>query len=67
MRITRSSLVAGAFCVAAARMAAQAPAAELRVIAPSVVYNAWLLDLAASFEEETRTKVTVTSIGMGAS
>jgi molybdate transport system substrate-binding protein len=65
MSIARSSLVAGVLCVAAARMAAQAPVAELRVITPGVVYNAGLLDLAASFEKETRTKVTVTSVGMG--
>jgi molybdate transport system substrate-binding protein len=65
MRIIQSSLMAGALVVAAARMAAQAPVAEIRVISPGVVYNAGLLDLAASFEKETRTKVTVTSVGMG--
>jgi hypothetical protein len=32
---------------------------------PGVVYNAGLLDLAASFTKETGTKVTVTSSGMG--
>jgi molybdate transport system substrate-binding protein len=38
---------------------------EIRVIAPGVVYNAGLLDLAAAFTKETGTKVTVTSSGMG--
>src|SRR5262245_40361948 len=65
MSITRWSLAGGVLFVTAALMAAQAPVAELRVIAPGVVYNAGLLDLAASFEKETRTKVTVTSVGMG--
>jgi len=65
MIITRSSLVAGVLVGAVVRMAAQAPVAEIRVITPGVVYNAGLLDLAASFEKETRTKVTVTSVGMG--
>jgi molybdate transport system substrate-binding protein len=65
MRSIQSSLVAGALLVTAVDMKAQAPVAEIRVISPGVVYNAGLLDLAASFEKETRTKVTVTSVGMG--
>jgi molybdate transport system substrate-binding protein len=39
--------------------------AELRVVAPGVVYNAGLRDLADAFTKETGTKVTVTSVGMG--
>jgi molybdate transport system substrate-binding protein len=41
------------------------PAAEIRVIAPGVVYNAGLQDLAASFTKETGTKVTIVTSGMG--
>jgi molybdate transport system substrate-binding protein len=44
---------------------AQVNASEIRVISPGVVYNAGLLDLAASYTKETGTKVTVTSSGMG--
>src|ERR1700692_3002493 len=51
--------------------AAQAPdtryyaAADIRVIAPGVVYNAGLLDLAATYTKETGKKVAVISAGMG--
>src|ERR1700692_2675207 len=51
--------------------AAQAPdtryyaAADIRVIAPGVVYNAGLLDLAAAYTKETGKKVAVISAGMG--
>jgi molybdate transport system substrate-binding protein len=44
---------------------AQVKTAEIRVIAPGVVYNAGLRDLADAFTQETGTKVTVTSTGMG--
>ena len=44
---------------------AQEPAADIRVIAPGVVYNAGLLDLAAAYTKETGKKVVVTSVGMG--
>jgi molybdate transport system substrate-binding protein len=43
----------------------QAAPVEIRVISPGVVYNAGLRDLAAAFQKETGTKVTVTSSGMG--
>src|SRR5262249_50074083 len=39
--------------------------ADIRVIAPGVVYNAGLLDLAAAYSKETGKKVAVTSVGMG--
>jgi len=45
--------------------APQVNVAEIRVIAPGVVYNAGLLDLGAAFTKETGTKVAVTSVGMG--
>ncbi len=45
--------------------AARYAAADIRVMAPGVVYNAGLLDLAASYEKETGKKVAVTSVGMG--
>jgi len=49
---------------------AQAPdaayaAADIRVLAPGVVYNAGLLDLAAAYTKETGKKVAVTLVGMG--
>jgi len=49
---------------------AQAPdaayaAADIRVLAPGVVYNAGLLDLAAAYTTETGKKVAVTLVGMG--
>jgi molybdate transport system substrate-binding protein len=40
-------------------------AADIRVMAPGVVYNAGLLDLAAAYTKETGKKVAVTSVGMG--
>src|SRR6202051_4381422 len=52
--------------------AAQAPdtryyaAADIRVIAPGVVYNAGLLDLAAAYTKETGKKVAVISAGVAA-
>jgi len=45
--------------------AARYAAADIRVMAPGVVYNAGLLDLAAAYTRETGTKVAVTSVGMG--
>jgi molybdate transport system substrate-binding protein len=44
---------------------AQYAAAAIRVMAPGVVYNAGLLDLAAAYSKETGKKVAVTSVGMG--
>jgi len=64
MRII-AAVLAGAFLVPAAHMAAQPPVTEIRVITPGVVYNAGLLDLADMFGKETGMKVTVTSVGMG--
>jgi molybdate transport system substrate-binding protein len=40
-------------------------AADIRVMAPGVVYNAGLLDLAAAYGKKTGKKVAVTSVGMG--
>src|SRR5437773_11882577 len=45
--------------------AARYAAADIRVMAPGVVYNAGLLDLAAAYTSETGKKVAVTSVGMG--
>src|ERR1700687_3030880 len=45
--------------------AAQYAAADIRVMAPGVVYNAGLLDLAAAYTKETGKKVAVTVVGMG--
>jgi molybdate transport system substrate-binding protein len=45
--------------------AARYAAADIRVIAPGVVYNAGLLDLAAAYTKETGKKVAVISAGMG--
>src|ERR1700749_4594710 len=52
--------------VLAAFVANTAQAAELTVLAPGFVANAGIQDLAASYEKETGTKVTVKSVGMGA-
>lgn len=49
----------------AQQAAAQYAAADIRVIAPGVVYNAGLLDLAAAYTKETGKKVAVKSVGMG--
>ncbi|PWU07751.1 MAG: hypothetical protein C5B51_09410 [Terriglobia bacterium] len=40
-------------------------AADIRVLAPGVVYNAGLLDLAAAYTKETGKKVAITLVGMG--
>jgi molybdate transport system substrate-binding protein len=40
-------------------------AADIRVLAPGVVYNAGLLDLAVAYTKETGKKVVVTLVGMG--
>jgi molybdate transport system substrate-binding protein len=45
--------------------AARYAAADIRVLAPGVVYNAGLLDLAAAYTNATGKKVAVTSVGMG--
>src|SRR5215210_510306 len=46
-------------------MIAQTPPTEIKVIAPGVIYNAGLQDLAASFTKETGIKVTIVTSGMG--
>jgi len=51
--------------IAAQEPAARYAAADIRVMAPGVVYNAGLLDLAAAFTKETGKKVAVTLVGMG--
>jgi molybdate transport system substrate-binding protein len=50
---------------AKAAAAARYAAADIRVLAPGIIYNAGLLDLAASYTKETGKKVAVTLIGMG--
>lgn len=45
---------------------AQAELPQLNVLAPGVVYNAGLLDLAAAYTKETGVKVTVKAAGMAA-
>jgi molybdate transport system substrate-binding protein len=45
--------------------AAEYAGADIRVMAPGVVYNAGLLDLAAAYTKATGKKVAVTSVGMG--
>jgi molybdate transport system substrate-binding protein len=45
--------------------AARYSAADIRVMAPGVVYNAGLLDLAAAYTKETGKKVAVILVGMG--
>lgn len=45
--------------------AARYAAADIRVMAPGVVYNAGLLDLAAAYTKQTGKKVAVMSVGMG--
>ncbi|MEO8894421.1 MAG: substrate-binding domain-containing protein, partial [Rhizomicrobium sp.] len=56
------------FLLAALLLATPAGAqtAELNVLAPGVVYNAGLLDLAAAYTKDTGIKVTVKSDGMAA-
>ncbi len=49
----------------AQQAAARYAAANVRVMAPGVVYNAGLLDLAAAYTKETGKMVAVTSVGMG--
>ena len=60
-----SVLLAAIVLVPMADVAGQPATGEIRVISPGVVYNAGLLDLAASYLKETGTKVSVTSSGMG--
>src|SRR5947209_5346376 len=55
----------GAQSPEAQEAAARYAAADIRVMAPGVVYNAGLLDLAAAYTKETGKKVAVTSVGMG--
>jgi molybdate transport system substrate-binding protein len=45
--------------------AARYASADIRVMAPGVVYNAGLLDLAAAYTKQTGKKVAVMSVGMG--
>jgi molybdate transport system substrate-binding protein len=45
--------------------AARYAAADIRVMAPGVVYNSGILDLAAEYTKMTGKKVAVTSVGMG--
>src|ERR1700719_76636 len=45
--------------------AARYAAADIRVMAPGVIYNAGLLDLAAAYTKQTGKKVAVTVVGMG--
>jgi molybdate transport system substrate-binding protein len=48
-----------------AQQAAKYAAADIRVMAPGVVYNAGLVDLAAAYEKATGKKVAISTVGMG--
>jgi len=50
---------------AAQEAAARYASADIRVMAPGVVYNAGVRELAAAYSKETGKKVAVTSVGMG--
>lgn len=52
-------------CLTAGPANAQVNTIELRVVAPGVVFNAGLRELAAAFTKETGTKVTIVPVGMG--
>jgi molybdate transport system substrate-binding protein len=56
---------AGAPSPEAQAAAARYAAADIRVMAPGVVYNAGLLELAAAYTKATGKKVAVISVGMG--
>jgi molybdate transport system substrate-binding protein len=58
--VALAAVFAAVFC-----SAALAQAAEITVYTPGVVYNAGILDLAASYTKETGVKVTVKAEGMG--
>lgn len=45
--------------------AAQYAAADIRVMAPGIIYNGGLMDLAAAYTKETGKKVAVALVGMG--
>src|SRR5205809_881398 len=55
----------GAQTPEAQEAAARYAAADIRVMAPGVVYNAGILDLAAPYTNATGKKIAVTSVGMG--
>src|SRR5580692_1017516 len=55
----------GAQTSEAREAAARYAAADIRVMAPGVVYNAGLLDLAEAYTKQTGKKVAVTLVGMG--
>src|SRR6516225_6319984 len=71
MRLFRLAVFAS--IVSASVLAAQEPAtgsadyaaADIRVIAPGVVYNAGLLDLASAYTRKTEKKIGVNLVGMG--
>jgi molybdate transport system substrate-binding protein len=65
MRTVHFSVLVAAILATIGHTAALVSVREIRAISPGVVYNAGLLDLAAAFDKETGTKVTVTSSGMG--
>jgi molybdate transport system substrate-binding protein len=69
MRAISSALLAVVLASAAPATAQVKPAttapAEIRVIAPGVVSNAGIKDLADAYTKETGIKVTVTTAGMG--
>jgi molybdate transport system substrate-binding protein len=58
-------MLIGAQEPAAQEPAARYAAADIRVMAPGVVYNAGLLDLAAAYTKVTGKKVAVILVGMG--
>src|SRR5438105_13897902 len=55
----------GAQTPEAQEAAARYVAADIRVMAPGVVYNAGILDLAAAYTNATGKKIAVTLVGMG--
>jgi molybdate transport system substrate-binding protein len=69
----RLHLVVFASILSASVLAAQEPAAgsqdyaaaDIRVIAPGVVYNAGLMDLASAYTKQTGKKIGVNLVGMG--
>lgn len=65
MRASMLFALVAALLVPAAHANAQAAVTEIRVMAPGVISNSGLADLAAAFTKETGTKVTIVGSGMG--
>jgi molybdate transport system substrate-binding protein len=65
MRATCLAFLLTALLVPVTQVAAQGAATEIRAIAPGVIFNAGLQDLAAAYTKQTGIKVTITTAGMG--